>query len=259
MIFTQQWPATVCYTWKEKSHSNECTLPSPKEIWTIHGVWPTKLHTKGPWNCNDTLEFNVKQIDPIIDQLEQFWLNIEKGTEYDSFWRHEWDKHGTCAAQLPQLDTEAKYFGQGLLWLQQYSMSSYLSKINVTPGGSYDVFDIYNKLRNAIGYNPAIGCVKDHMSGNAYLHEIKVCFDKELKMIHCDGILNAVGKENGWRRTSDLITNCDSAKPIFYPSIVPPTKHDVIEETEFDNDSSFFNIPFVKLYKLIKILQWATL
>lgn len=259
MIFTQQWPATVCYTWKEKSETHQCILPSPREIWTIHGIWPTKFHTKGPRNCNDSMEFNIDKIEPILKQLEQFWLNIEKGTEYDQLWRHEWEKHGTCAAQLPQLNTEASYFGQGLIWLQQYSMSSLLSQANILPGGSYDIKDIYKVLRTLLGFNPAISCVKDHVSGNTYLFEIRICFDKELKVTNCDGILNTVisGRETGWKR--DMISNCDSTKPIFYPSVVPPTKHDVITETDYETEPSFFKIPFVKLYKLIKILQWATL
>lgn len=38
-IFTQSWPVSVCLKWKEKSEANQCSLPSPKEIWTIHGIW----------------------------------------------------------------------------------------------------------------------------------------------------------------------------------------------------------------------------
>lgn len=28
--------------------------------------------------------------------------------------KHEWEKHGTCAAQLDALDSQRKYFGKGL-------------------------------------------------------------------------------------------------------------------------------------------------
>jgi len=261
LIFTQQWPATVCYTWKERSKNNQCILPSPKEVWTIHGIWPTKFHTKGPAHCNDSLNFNIDALKPIEKQLEHFWLNVEKGTPFDQLWRHEWEKHGTCAAQLQQLDTESKYFGQGLVWLQQHSMSSLLSQANILPGGSYDIKEVYKALQKSLGINPAISCVKDHVSGNSYIFEIRICFDKELKLANCDGIVNtAMGREAGWKRSSDLISNCDYNKPVFYPSVVPPTKHDVVTETNYDDkESSFSNIPFVKLYKLLKILQWATL
>ncbi|KAI8115549.1 hypothetical protein CVS40_12316 [Lucilia cuprina] len=52
LIFTQQWPVTTCYHWREEDKNHECKLPSEKEIWTIHGVWPTKIGQFGPSFCS---------------------------------------------------------------------------------------------------------------------------------------------------------------------------------------------------------------
>lgn len=143
-------------------------------------------------------------------------------------------------------------------------MSSILEQANILPGGSYNIMDIFSAVKSALGVNSAISCVKDHVSGNTYLFEIKICFDKELKLVHCDGIVREESQEwipldNGWKRVPEIITNCDSSKPIFYPSVVPPTRHDVITEADYDAEPSYLKIPFVKFYKLIRALQWATL
>lgn len=79
LIFTQQWPATVCYEWMEEKKDHACLLPSAKDVWTIHGIWPTKYGTLGPFHCNDTWVFDINQVAGIEKQMEQFWINIEKG------------------------------------------------------------------------------------------------------------------------------------------------------------------------------------
>lgn len=69
----------------ETNPNHVCVLPSQKDIWVIHGIWPTRFGTMGPFFCNKTCHFDVHQLDPFINQLEQFWLNIEKGlTRYHS-------------------------------------------------------------------------------------------------------------------------------------------------------------------------------
>lgn len=79
LIFTQVWPVTGCISWMEQGHSHTCILPSPKEIWTIHGVWPTRFGTMGPAFCNSSATFDVNTLRPFEDQLKQFWMNIHKG------------------------------------------------------------------------------------------------------------------------------------------------------------------------------------
>lgn len=80
LIFTQRWPITFCAEWMESNPDHVCVLPSQKDVWTIHGIWPTRFGSIGPSFCNKTAKFNVHELDPFISQLEQFWLNIEKGS-----------------------------------------------------------------------------------------------------------------------------------------------------------------------------------
>lgn len=79
LIFTQHWPATVCYQWKEKDPSHSCAFPSQKNAWTVHGIWPTKFGEMGPNFCNNSWKFDPTLIEPIETHLDQYWINVEKG------------------------------------------------------------------------------------------------------------------------------------------------------------------------------------
>jgi ribonuclease T2 len=125
---------------------------------------PSKLGTKGPAFCNSSLHFNDTQLEPIKEQLEQYWTNIHNGSLY-TLWKHEWKKHGTCAAALPALDTENKYFSQGLQWVKQYEMTDILGKSGVQPNSQgYTVQDVWNAVQKSTGKNPAVQCLVDLVS-----------------------------------------------------------------------------------------------
>lgn len=271
LIFTQRWPITSCYEWREKSSSNICGLPSPKDIWTIHGIWPTKLNTIGPSFCNKTAVFDVTELNAIEPQLEQFWINVEKNKPYDSLWRHEWLKHGTCAAAvLDQLNTENKYFGQGLTWLQQHSMANVLSAGGVTPGGNYTLVMIHQVLTDRFQKNAAIECYHDRETKLQFLNEIRICFTKNLELTDCDGILFEdvfISQQGG-----KVITNCNLNKPIFYPGKVPLSQFDKMHLSPYDLHMKFLEETkqkkaketkmmkiLVNIYKLIQLLRWTTL
>ncbi|XP_037042270.1 ribonuclease Oy isoform X2 [Bradysia coprophila] len=251
LIFTQVWPVTGCISWMEQGHHHTCTLPSPKEIWTIHGVWPTRFGTIGPGFCNRSATFDVDTLRPFEDQLKQFWINIHKGTPLEDLWKHEWLKHGTCAAQLEELNNENKYFGQGLSWLQQYSMSSILQKGGILPDKSHTLISIHKAVVSALNKNPSIHCIYDQHRDEVFLDEIRICFDKSLTLVDCDGVVDEsevlIDYPGG-----KVITNCDLSKPILYPSVVPPSHRPEQRNTEW-------KFPFVNLYKLIEMIKWATL
>lgn len=272
LIFTQRWPITACYEWREKSSSNVCGLPSPRNIWTIHGIWPTKLNTIGPSFCNKTAVFNVTELAPIEQQLEQFWTNVEKNKPYDSLWRHEWLKHGTCAAAvLEQMNSENKYFGQGLSWLQQHSMADVLNEGNVTPGANYTLANFHDVLTNRFQKNVAIECFYDRETKQQFLNEIRVCFNKNLELSDCDGILFEEVALNSLAY-GKIISNCNVNKPIFYPATVPPSRFDKTHLSPFDLHRKFLDEHksrkakesrmmklLVNVYKLIQLLKWTTI
>ncbi|XP_024942394.1 ribonuclease Oy isoform X2 [Cephus cinctus] len=207
LIFTQHWPQTVCYQWKEDTESHDCSLPRDEE-WTIHGIWPTQYHKLAPQFCNHSLHFNASALAPLEDQLNVKWLDVEKGTARYSFWKHEWQKHGTCAVVLDSINTEVKYFQKGLDLLDKYDMKHVLGKKNIVPGDNHSVQDILNAIETILGKRCQVECITNSKTKQSYLFEIRICFSKTFELIHCDGI-------------HGFPTNCDLKKNVIYPSNVP--------------------------------------
>lgn len=85
LIFTQRWPITDCITWMGGGDDHVCTLPSQKDTWIIHGVWPTKFGTLGPFFCNASQPFDLNTLKPLLDQMRQYWTNIRKGRKHYIF------------------------------------------------------------------------------------------------------------------------------------------------------------------------------
>lgn len=109
---------------------------------------------------------------------------MEANTKPNSFWAHEWNKHGTCASILPQLDSVTNYFRMGLKLNQQYDLSKILTKAGVVPGTTgYDVSFIYNVVKNSINKEPSIQCVTDRKTKESFISEIRICFNKSLEVM----------------------------------------------------------------------------
>ncbi|GAB1863237.1 Ribonuclease Oy [Camponotus japonicus] len=207
VIFTQQWPLTTCFIWEESSKHHTCLLPKRDE-WTIHGIWPTKYNTKGPECCNTSLLFNASVLAPLESQLKEKWMDIHNGSNPYLFWEHEWEKHGTCAIKIEALGNEYKYFKKGLTFLDTYNMIDILPKANIFPGQKYMVEDMLIGIQQVLNKRCQIICVQNEETGELYVSEIRICFDKTLQLIDCDGIY-------------EFPTNCKEWKQITYPSSIP--------------------------------------
>jgi ribonuclease T2 len=136
-VFSVQWPITTCITWKESKPTHTCILPSissaannsssNNRYWTVHGVWPSRTgSSEGPFFCNRTWEFNPEGVATLRSQLVKLWPNIHGDDTEDSLWRHEWDKHGTCAAVDQRFASEELYFNQGIQWVHITCQLPYL-------------------------------------------------------------------------------------------------------------------------------------
>ncbi|CAL7934663.1 unnamed protein product [Xylocopa violacea] len=213
LIFTQHWPQTVCFVWKEGSTLHNCSFPEEHDEWTIHGIWPSQYHKMGPQFCNKSMPFNPAALQPIEQELEEKWIDIECGKTSTSLWRHEWEKHGTCAAVLEPLNSEIKFFRTGLDLLNRYDMKDVLAKANITPGQTYSMTTIFDAINHVLGKRGVLICRKNKNTGESYIFEIRICFEKNMELTNCDGVYG-------------YPTNCDSS--VIYPGEVPQ-RYNVIQ------------------------------
>ncbi|XP_013112063.2 ribonuclease Oy [Stomoxys calcitrans] len=249
LIFTQQWPVTTCYHWREEDKNHACKLPADKEFWTVHGLWPTKKGHFGPSFCNKTAKFDIHLLDEIKDRLNHFWPDIDGESKGDWLWKHEWLKHGTCAAELEELDNELKYFSQGITWREGFELSKMLDSAGIHPDSNNTVVAIHTALLNGLGKNPSIHCLYDSKTDISYLEEIRICFDKELNATDCDGVKHGDAVSIDYPGGT-VITNCHISKPVHYPSLVPNKRRQAEKKWKF---------PIVNLYKLLQFIMWFTL
>ena len=143
-VFAYSWTPGFCYT-TNPSYPG-CVDPNPywTENFTIHGLWPQYTTTGYPSYCStETFDTDVP-LDIGWDTMITYYPDVkyeETDPDYDSFWEHEWDKHGTCSG-LSQYD----YFQQAILLAETFTTPEVLHKyINTT--NSLSASD----LRNAFG------------------------------------------------------------------------------------------------------------
>ncbi|XP_012163144.2 ribonuclease Oy [Bombus terrestris] len=231
LIFTQHWPQTVCYTWQESAASNVCSLPTKHDEWTIHGIWPSQYNKIGPQFCNKSMPFDPLALKSIERELQEKWIDIERGRTSYSLWEHEWDKHGTCAVIVENLNSEVKYFKEGLHLLTNYDMKNLLVKKDIVPGQTYNTTDILKAIEDILGKRGSLMCIKNKDTGESYIFEIRICFDKMLQLIDCD-------------RTYGYPTNCDLSGHVTYPDKVPQG-HNVAQKLQIWNMIIFSNVYFL--------------
>ena len=62
--------------------------------WSIHGLWPQYSNNSYPSYCSNR-KFDYSKLELLIDELDKYWYSTN-GDKNETFWKHEWEKHGTC-------------------------------------------------------------------------------------------------------------------------------------------------------------------
>lgn len=182
LVFAQQWPTSSCISQKQ----HQCKVPSYVTSWTVHGIWPSSKQSY-PSYCNRSLTFNETAIKSIENQLLIVWPNLFTTETTDSFWKHEWLKHGTCAISLPQLDTELKYFSEAIKAHNLYNILDFLKDDNITPDGqtTYSLDHFRTAIESKTKKRAAFQCKKVKGFDFPLILTTFICLDKSFSLIDC--------------------------------------------------------------------------
>jgi ribonuclease T2 len=77
----------------------------PVDSWTIHGLWPDHCDGTFDASCDPSRAYTgISTIltnfgkTSTLNYMNTYWKDYQNNDE--SFWEHEWSKHGTCISTL---------------------------------------------------------------------------------------------------------------------------------------------------------------
>jgi len=173
----------------------------------------------GPQYCNKSLPFNFNTIKPLLPLLLEFWPNLYTNTPLESFWKHEWEKHGTCALNLPQIRSEFDYFNVSLNLRNLYDFGPVLSQLSIVPSDTllYDANKIRFAIKSILKVDPMLVCYVLKDSDVQYFSQMQVCLSKDFELVDCS--FQAVELANIVVDNEPQETQCQDSMPIHYPTI----------------------------------------
>ncbi|XP_021549201.1 ribonuclease T2 isoform X2 [Neomonachus schauinslandi] len=203
LIMVHHWPVTVC-----KEVENDCR--DPPDYWTIHGLWPDKAE-----ECNGSWPFNLEEIKDLLPEMKMYWPDVIHPLNHSHFWKHEWEKHGTCAAQVDALNSQKKYFGGSLDLYRGLELNSMLQKLGIKPSiNYYQISDIKDALASIYGVVPKVQCLPPKQGEEVQtIGQIELCFTKELRLRNC----TEPGEPGGPRGAGGPGLEVCEDGPAFYP------------------------------------------
>ncbi|CAI5450847.1 unnamed protein product [Caenorhabditis angaria] len=185
LMFTTIYPTAVCRA-DDDSVPDSCEIPKGTPQWTIHGLWPNYENGSYPQFCPGTpSRFDENLIKPIEPKLLAVWPNLFPHKSIQSFWKHEYEKHGTCAQSDERYKNELLYFSNSIKAYETFNIASALSSI-----GPSDKLITKEQLHNALlevtnGKSYQIHCLRDKKTKQYLLGDIRLCLNKDLTIRDC--------------------------------------------------------------------------
>lgn len=210
--FRQIWPPSSCMF----PGKNTCKIPENVTTWVVHGLWPSVNSGMSPTFCDESYPFDYNSIKWLVPLLLEFWPNLYTNTPIDSFWKHEWDKHGTCAVSL--VKNESGYFNVSLALRDHFDFGPILKGSNIVPDDTllYDLNKIKYAIKSVLGVEPLVTCYVLRDSNVQYLSQMQFCLSKQFELIECE--IDSINLIKLAIDKTPEETHCQQGLPIHYPT-----------------------------------------
>lgn len=152
---------------------NKCEPGYVSDDFNIHGLWPDYFNGSYPQFCKE-LPFNITT--ETREVLKVYWRSFKK--DYESFWVHEWKKHGTCMEPLLTCDN---YFLKTVKIFQEINIMKRFNDKGVFPCNlkKYSI----ETLSSSFEKKTLFFCKKKNDA--YYLSAVHVCYDLDFNVIDC--------------------------------------------------------------------------
>ncbi|KAG9019546.1 ribonuclease T2-like [Tulasnella sp. 427] len=196
--------------------------------WTVHGLWPDNCD--GTWGqfCDPSRQYpNITQVlkdsyrYDLLDWMNKHWL--DQAGDNESFWEHEWNKHGTCMSTLEakcmpkgsKNGTDAVAYFQTAINLHR-AVPTYkiLAAAGIFPSAnrSYTYDELTAAVKKEVGYIPAFDCNKN----TGIIFEISYYYNLRGSVV--DGTFQHIACRWGSPSGADAFTggSCPKTGPLWY-------------------------------------------
>uniref|UniRef100_A0A7I5ECN9 Ribonuclease T(2) n=1 Tax=Haemonchus contortus TaxID=6289 RepID=A0A7I5ECN9_HAECO len=188
LMLTRIFPTAVCRA-DDDSVPDSCEIPTDTPEWSIHGLWPNFKNGSYPQFCDGSpRKFDSDLIKSIEGRLLRMWPNLYPAKTAHSFWKHEWEKHGTCSQNHKNLSSELLYFRTTMAIDTEYSVGSALERAGIIPRSEpYHLEDIRDGLMKELshGMHVQLNCLTDKKTRQILLGDVRMCIDKSFQPIDC--------------------------------------------------------------------------
>jgi len=196
-VFSIQWGRTLC----ENDPSCISKLAKiPKNIFTIHGLWPSYSNGEMMDTCNQGKQIDIGDDgSAIFTKMGTYWISMTNPN--DSFWNHEYNTHGYCYTTRSKTTAPKAFFQYAFDLYNKYKLDQLMVHAVGNLSGEHqfthdDLKAKFTKIAAALKFD--LNC--SYTNQKQYLQEVRLYFDTNLNPQQYPKV-----KED----------NCDVSKPIY--------------------------------------------